>query len=302
MPAMSQQLVDDFSRYARMIRPMLDEASDFSPQSESATAIQVERGIIFPLLLKTPAGNLSAVERLIEISTSDRLSSIAVVDRGGHHRPIYRGLLVYSWLRAFGLVYETLPREQFGRWEEGVRAWCDLLEAELGQTEWPTPPVPAERGLTASESAWMALALHMAGKTFVRDAWMDLASDIFGRIARSQKDSGAFLHATSADSPETHWYHELVLLHASASYAVQSEDRTIAAAVARNAEFHQNETQPDHASNQPWGLFAFVWNPRTHAHADQVLHAASVQLAADAGGVSLMLLADALYCLQLFAK
>jgi hypothetical protein len=299
---MSPDAVGHFQRYAQMIRPMLDEATDFSPQSESATAIQVERGIIFPLLMKQVSGQFTAVERLIEISTSDRLSSMAVIDRGGHHRPIYRGLLVYSWLRAFGLIYETLSREQFGRWEEGVRAWCDLLEAELGQTEWPIPPVPAERGSTATEAAWMALALHVAGKTFVRDAWTDLASDIFGRIARSQTEAGAFLHATSSDSPEMHWYHELVLLHATASYAVQSEDRTIATAVARNADFHQRETQPDHASNQPWGLFAFIWNPRTHSHADQILHASSVQIAADADGVPLMLLADALYCLQLFTK
>jgi hypothetical protein len=299
---MDQDVLGSFRRYAELIRPMLDEAADFSPQAESATAIQVERGIIFPLLMKNPSGQFNAAERLIEISTSDRLSAIAVIDRSGHHRPIYRGLLVYSWLRAFGLIYETLPRQQFGRWEEGVRAWCDLLEAELGQTEWPIPPVAAERGSTATESAWMALALHVAGKIFVRDAWTDLASDIFGRIARSQTETGAFLHATPADSPEMHWYHELVLLHAAASYAVQSEDRTIAAAVARNAEFHQRETQPDHASNQPWGLFAFVWNPATHSHADQILHAASVQIAADADGVSLMLLADALYCLQLFTK
>jgi hypothetical protein len=298
----SAQLINDFNRYATMIRDLLEEAENFSPQSESATAIQVERGIIYPLAMRKPPGNLDSAARLIEIANSDRLNTIAVVDHSGHHRPVYRGLLVYSWLQAFGLVYETLPRSEFGRWEEGVRPWCDLLEAELGEIEWPVPPVPADRGSTASESAWMALALHVAGKIFVRDAWIDLASDIFGRIARSQTDSGAFLHATPADNPEMHWYHELVLLHAAASYAVQTEDRVIAAAVARNAEFHQQETQPDHATSQPWALFAFIWNPKTRGFADQILHATSAQISASQEGVSLMLLADALYCIQLFMK
>ena len=59
-------------------------------------------------------------------------------------------------------------------------------------------------------------------------------------------------------------------------------------------------SQPDHATAQPWALFAFVWNPQTRPLADQLLHAARVQDPAARNGVSLILLADALYCLRLF--
>jgi hypothetical protein len=239
---------------------------------------------------------------LTELSASPRLSSVAVVDRTGHHRPAYRGLLVYSCLQAFSIVYETLPRSDFGRWEEGLRPWCDLLESDLGQIDSLIGPIPAGRGSTATEAAWIALALHVAGKIFIRDAWTDLASDLFGKLSRAQTPSGTFLTARSSDNPETHWYHELLLLHAAASYAVQSEDRTVAAAVAKNAEFHQNETQPDHATNQPWALFAFIWNPRTRPLAEQILHTASIQNSNSPSGISLMLLADALYCLELFTQ
>ena len=69
---------------------------------------------------------------------------------------------------------------------------------------------------------------------------------------------------------------------------------------ARATEYHQRETQPDHASSQPWGLFAFAWNPDTRPLADQLLHAATVQHPVGQDGVSLILLADALYCLRLF--
>ncbi|WP_428937904.1 hypothetical protein [Fontivita pretiosa] len=304
MPSDAAQTVAEFRRYAEVIRGLLRSGGVFVPEAESATVVQVERGVVFAQAIVDARGvDQQAAARLIELAFNDRLSSIAVVDRSGHHRPVYRGLLVYSWLQAFGLVYEMLSQTDFGRWEEGLRPWCDLLESELGQIEWPaSQPMPAGRGSSATESAWIALALHVAGKRFVRDAWTDLASDTFGKLVRSQNliGTGSFLLASASDNPETHWYHELVLLHAAASYAVQAEDRTLAGAVAQNAEFHQQQTQPDHATTQPWAAFAFVWNPNTRLLAEQVLHAATVRPSGVLDGVSLMLLADALYCLELF--
>ena len=294
----------DFRRYASLLEPALLAPYAFTPTVESATAVQVERGLVFPRCLvrrSFEADDAPAVERLIEVTRAGGdVSRLAVVDAAGHHRPAYRGLLVYSWLQAYRLVYETLPQSEFGRWEEALRAWCDLLESELGQIPLPDTGTPASRGDRATEAAWTALALHVAGKVFVRDAWTDLASDLFGRLTRGQHASGAFLTTSASDNPETHWYHELVILHAAASYAVQAEDRTVAAAVRRATAFHLNETQPDHASTQPWGVFAFVWNPETRLLADQLLHASNVQQPASLGGVPLMLLGDALYCLRLF--
>lgn len=293
----------DFKRYAGIVRAAMAPPSRFPPASESATAVQVERGIVFPqALLDRAAAGSSFVERLIELGSSDRLATMAVVDRSGRHRPVYRPLLVYSWLQAFRMVYETLPRGEFGRWEEGLRPWCDLLEAELGDVDWPSGPMPAALGANAAESLWTALALHVAGKVYVRDAWMDLASHTFGKLIRSQEPRGTFLQADASDNIEAHAYHELELLHAAASYAVQTEDRTVAAAVARNTRFHLTETQPDHATSEPWAVFAFVWNPATRTLGDQILHAARVNDPDRCDGVSLMLLADALYCLELFHR
>ena len=291
----------DFSRYAAMLESMIPVEAAFTPTAESATSIQVERGIILPHVMKnagSPYGEGSMVGRLIEVTAIGAFDRFAVVDRGGHHRPVYRPLLVYCWLQAFRLAYETLPRMEFGRWEEGLRPWCDLLEAELG--EMSLTNVSASRGGVASEAAWTALALHVAGKVYVRDAWTDLAGDTFGRITRAQQPSGAFLQTTASDNPEPNWYHELTILHACASYAVQAEDRTVAAAVARAAAYHVAETQPDHATEQPWAVFPFVWSPSARPLADQLLHAVSISQPAGAQGVPLMLLADALYCLRLF--
>jgi hypothetical protein len=314
MPHPVQQ---ELRRYADLIQAALPPATAFKAEAESASAVQVERGTIYPLSLgqRVEEASLQRVDRLIRLAAPQSptsglpdpstLSGIAVVDRAGHHRPVYRPLLIYAWLQSYRLLYETLPRLEFGRWEEALRAWSDFLEAELTGTRLPDGEIPASRGSVAAESAWTALALLAAGKVFVRDAWTDLASDTFGRLTRWQRGSGTFLAAGAADNPEVVWYHELALLHAAASYAVQAEDRTVAAAVARATEYHQHETQPDHATGQPWGLFAFAWNPQTRPLAEQLLHAVSVRHAGqtDGGatdGVSLILLADALYCLRLF--
>lgn len=294
-------LLSEFPRYNGLIEQAMGTALAFEPLAENEAAAQVERGMVFPQVVLNPAADTSKqIERLIELSKWDQLRRIAVVDQMGHHRPVYRGLLVYCWLAAFRIVHETLPRSQFGRWEEALRAWCDLLESELAGIHVPPDGMIARQGTGTTELAWNGLALHIAGKIFIRDAWTDLAADAFGRLMRGQRENGAFLLADPSDNPETHGYHELVILHAAASYAVQAEDRTLAAAVARNTEYHQNQTQPDHATTQPWGLFAFIWNPSTRPLADQLLHSAHVQHPGGIDGVSLMLLADALYCLRLF--
>jgi hypothetical protein len=309
---MSTPVQQELRRYAGLIEAALRAEIPFHAAMESATSVQVERGTLFPLSLRrrVEEPSLERADRLIRLAAPPQaaepasplpvLSSVTVVDRSGGRRPEYRPLLVYAWLQSFRLLYETLPRLEFGRWDEALRAWCDLLEAELTNTRIPAGELPASAGATAVEAALAALALSAAGKVFVRDAWTDLASDTFGRLTRGQRDGGAFFATGAADSPEVAWYHELALLHAAGSYAVQAEDRTVAAAVARATEFHQRETQPDHASAQPWGLFTFIWNPQTRPLADQMLHAATVQRAGGDDGVALILLADALYCLRLF--
>src|SRR5687768_5445721 len=297
---MSQPVQDEFRRYARLVSAALPAPSALTPEAEGPTALQVERGIIYPAALRDPDDpTLTATfDRLAALVSSGPLGTIVVVDRSGHHRPVYRPLLVYASLQAFRLAYETLPRSQFGRWEEGLRPWCDLLEAELGDMSLSN--VAASHGGVAAEAAWTALALHVAGKVYVRDAWTDLAGDTFGRLTRAQQSSGAFLQTTASDNPEPNWYHELTILHACASYAVQAEDRTVAAAVARAVEFHVAETQPDHATEQPWAVFPFIWSPSARPLADQLLHAMTISQPGGIQGVPLMLLADALYCLRLF--
>ncbi len=308
---------NEFSRYASLIKgwlAMQSLSTDVPPFSEKSGQLCVERGIVFPLALRG-AVPLSPVIELMRplIDATPGVSDVGVIDRVGHRRRVYRPLLVYCWLNAFRIAYETLPRMDFSRWDEALRGWCDDLESRLIRHPWPPSPLSAASGEAVTEMVWTALALHHAGKIFFRDPWTDLAADAFGHLQRRQSASGSFLKPTAADNPEAHWYHELVILHAAADFAVATEDRALAAAVSRAVEYHVRETQPDHATNQPWGLFALLWNPTGRPLADGMLH--TLTLHARAGEMerettgpaitalsplTLMLLADALYCLRLF--
>src|SRR4051794_18419411 len=117
----TQSTREAFTRYASLIASQL-QPKTFSPESESAVAVQVERGGVLPLALTSDDLTLlpPRIDRVLELSTSPRLRELAIVDRTGHHRPVYRSLLGYACLKTFQHLYERLPRADFGRWEEGL--------------------------------------------------------------------------------------------------------------------------------------------------------------------------------------
>jgi hypothetical protein len=256
--------------------------------------IRVERGVayaiaIFPAVLERD-WVADELEDLLGLSGRQASGPGKVIDGNHHSRPVYEGLLMYSAFQAIRLAPAAYA-------DDGPQ-WADRLESRLAQTRWPESPervLRAADGARVVEATWLALAAHVAGN--VLGTRTDLASDAFGRLVTCQLPAGTFLKASAADNPETHGYHELLLLHAATSYAAASGDRAVEAAVARAAAFHLNETQPDHATNQPWGLAAFVRNPETRPLADQMLHAAAT---VGRSGVTSILLADALYCLRLW--
>ena len=123
-------------------------------------------------------------------------------------------------------------------------------------------------------------------------------TDFLTDLASRQQPAGPFLLATASDNPEPHWYHELVLLHALATFATLSQSPDLHPAIDRAALFHLHETQPDHATTEPWAVHAFARHLDTLPLADALLHAAQAQHGGNLDAVSWMLLSDALYCLQ----
>lgn len=119
--------------------------------------------------------------------------------------------------------------------------------------------------------------------------------DLFARLRERQQPSGAFFRfdGNAGENPEPWWYHELVLLHAITSYAGMTGDPAATEAVRKAATFHHAETQPDHATSQPWAVHAFLSDPEFVPTADLLLLAATMQQPSALGAVPRILLADA---------
>jgi len=301
---MSRLRPDDVQRYSALIESALGRLFLFRAETEIGSAVQVERGTIFPMCVRgSGSAELgSRLGRLAQLADQEKAGGVTVVDRAGHTRPAYLGLLLYSCIQAYRLCRDDISNLPFEQWADVLRAWGGVIEAQTSPFEWPIGGMPALRGAGAAASAWVALALYAGGLAFRDERWTQIAHDTFGRLAAGQQASGAFLRASASDNPETLWYHELVLLHAATSYAAQSNNALVTAAVMQAADYHLTQTQPDHASAQPWGILAFIWRGETRPLADQMLHALKVQQPGLPDGVSSILLADALYCLRLLGR
>ena len=273
----------------------MGESFAFTPEVENDSAVQVERGTVFPAALcgRVDANFGQQVDHLIGLANSGQLEEITTVDRAGHSRPAYPGLLVYSWSQAARLLYGKGEP-----WHGALRKWCERLVEDVEQFDWPIGGLPAKRGAEVTGAAWCALALLSGSFLLGEKPWAERAEAFFSALGANQRSGGTFLRASASDNPETLWYNELVLLHAMSSYAAQANDALATAAVMQAADYHLNETQPDHASSQPWGLLAFVWRHETRPLADQLLHAARTHRPESADGIASMLLADCIYCLQ----
>lgn len=287
-----------FRPYADAIAGMLANCQAAVPSAAEPGVLPLEAGTLFPRLLIDPAAPVA--DHVAAMLILDRpLEGVRVVDRHGHRRPLYRPLLVYASLQAFRIAYDSAPADEWSRWESALRLWSDVLAADLAPAV-ADRSFPAARGDVLAAAAFDALALGLAGRVLQRESLADLASAFFGALAAAQQGTGAFLTTSASDNPELAWYHELALLHAAASHAVQAEDRPLARAVARAAEFHLRETQPDHATAHPLALFAFLWHEPARPLADQVLHTVATLRPEGVEGVSAILLADALLCVRLF--
>jgi hypothetical protein len=277
--------------YVDAIRAAFPPQIDLPRPSSNGNVFRVESGVVLAAALVGDSCDSFAPVLLGEGGGN-------VIDGAGRGRPHYAGLMCYCWARALEIVRPQSPESRATAWENALHRWCSELNTRLSFPSRQTGVVPAGSGGALTADAWNALALAAAWRVKRVFGWRDAADDVFARLVRYQRPDGPFLRMSASDNPETHWFHELVLLHAAASYAALTGDPAATAAVARHAEWVREETQPDHATNEPWGLHAFAQNAETRSLADGSLHAVRILHPAGATGVSLMLLADALYCLR----
>lgn len=149
--------------------------------------------------------------------------------------------------------------------------------------------ITASHGQDITKAVWHAIGNLQADPLQVRA--------VLSQVIAVQSNIGRILPATSDDQPESVWYYELQLTHALATAGLLLDHEPFIAAALRAAAFILNEIQPDHATNRPWGLNAFLLSDETLPLADWMLHTTAVHLMTTPDPVTLLLLRDCLYCL-----
>ncbi|MEL7087626.1 MAG: hypothetical protein AAGL98_04170, partial [Planctomycetota bacterium] len=185
---------------------------------------------------------------------------VTFVDGRGHDRPVYRTLAAYLHQRATGECPGLLRPDDAGD--------------DVAQQLW---------------AAWHALA---AG-----------GNDL-DPVRRVVEAHDGCLSPQSLDEGPDHWtYRELVGLHVlqalvelCAARDDLEDQPTWRQRIVEITHYHQDHTQPDYTTYQPWGLAAFLSNPETTWFAEQQLHDVATHLRVEGGPGALLpalLLADA---------
>ncbi|MEM7626960.1 MAG: hypothetical protein AAF333_15300 [Planctomycetota bacterium] len=247
----------DLSRYAAMVQDLAQRAIAMAVDASPHRPAPGEERYSLTQLLPTARCLLGEADAAAPPPT-DR--DVAFVDGRGHQRPVYRTLAAYLHQRATGHCPGLLALEGAGN--------------DVAQQLW---------------TAWHAIA---AGGN-------DLAP-VHGVV----ESHDGCLAPQSLDEGPDHWtYRELVglqALQALVEHCANNNELEDQPAWRRRiveiTNYHQDHTQPDYTTYQPWGLAAFLSNPQTTWFAEQQLHDVATHLRVEGGPGALLpalLLADA---------
>lgn len=222
----------------------------------------------------------SAADALGQTLTLPNLLSARIVDSAAQSRPIYPLFVLVTALR----LQVTVPHAD----------WSALLH----------PPLMAIAARQASGHAvidlWHAWALALGGEVLGEPAWRQASEDLWQAVFARQHPAGHLNPLTADTNLDSFVYDELTALHAAGAMAAYQANQAKLAQVHAVARYHQENTQPDNTTNQPWALATFARFDDTRAFAQQQFHDTQTWLSnrtAPAPGLVAALLADALLTL-----
>ena len=241
-----------------------------------------------PLLHRELADGLRLLAEWGLNTDGDEFRELTMFDESMVSLAEYVPLALHLHLAAFRRLFESMAVNLWSACEDAMPGAIELVRAVERYTD-IVPPVVA-RPLVM----WQALCLLEYANLAKRDTDVELVDSIVHQIISSPGTDGSFHPNEVSESEKATWADcDLIGLHALAKLALLRRNPGWAARVEEIALYHQKNTQLDDTGGEPWGLFGFIWSPKTREFADAQIHYVRSTSGRKASSVSGLLLADA---------
>ena len=272
---------NNFNEYRLIVTGLLGETPKGDALNEDLSTLFA----IAKLMLKDNAEiHQSLIDGLKSLADKQEIASLP-------KRPCYPLLALHVHLAAFENCYLNLPDRI---WENATDTFEKLaapLRVIESYRDAPPPHMSTEVVL------WQAYCLLEIGTIRHFDSDIELAHAVIDQIVDRPVDDNPLTEQDPEESRDGWTYRELIGMHALANAALYDHNEKWASRVELIGVHHLYNTQPDHCTSEPWGLFGFLWSEESRMFGVQQIHDCK---AYGLVGVGQVLLADALRCINAF--
>ncbi|MFG0248357.1 MAG: hypothetical protein ACF8OB_05675 [Phycisphaeraceae bacterium JB051] len=274
---------NDFNQYRKIVMDLIQQA----PLSAKQTADLDDLMSVARLMIEdAPSTHQTLIDGISKLAAGQKIEGL-------DKRPVYPLLAMHVHLAAFAKRYLVLPDNI---WETAASDF-ETLAKPLRAIEQFKQTAP---GYLETETVlWQAWLLLLIGSLRHADDDIALAKAVVNTVVEREVPEQSLTVQDIEDTLDAWTYRELIGLHALANAALFDRNDKWADRVEEVAMHHLYNTQPDHCTSEPWGLFGFLWSDKTRMFGVQQIHDCK---AYGLVGVGRILLADAMRCLNEFEE
>lgn len=273
---------NDFTPYRKIVMELVSQAPNSTQQTPDLDALM---SVAKLMVQDDPSVHQTLIDGIATFATQQRIDGL-------DKRQVYPLLAMHVHLAAFGKCYLALPDTIWEHAAMNFEKLANPLRDTISQYR-DAPPSYLDTAITL----WQAYCLLEIGSQRHADGDITLARAVIQHIVDRQVTDNSLTLQDIEQTLDDWTYRELTGLHALTGAALLDRNETWANRVEQIAMHHLYNTQPDHCTSEPWGLFGFLWAQQTRMFGMQQIHDVK---AYGLVGVGRILLADAARCLDMF--